>query len=171
MSPVLRRTLLCAPLPKQYVLYTGFGLCISRNTYAKPHISKNMARTKQTAVRRKVSATASMKSPTGVTAVRSPAKTKTRYRPGTVALREIRRYQNTPDLLLPAAPFQRLVREIVNRLAPQGLRLQSAAVLALQESAEAYLVGLLEDANLCAIHARRTTLMVKDLILACRVRF
>jgi histone H3 len=92
-----------------------------------------------------------------------------RFRPGTVALREIRRYQKGTDLLLRKAPFQRLVREVASSSKEQ-LRFQSAAVLAIQEAAEAYLVGLLGDANLCAIHSRRVTIMPRDLHLARRLR-
>ena len=92
-----------------------------------------------------------------------------RYRPGTVALREIRRYQRSSELLIRRMPFQRLVREIAQTHNPH-LRFQSGAILALQESAEAYLVGLLEDSNLCAIHAKRVTIMPKDLQLARRIR-
>ena len=92
-----------------------------------------------------------------------------RYRPGTVALREIRRYQKTSELLIWWMPFQRLVREIAQVHNPY-LRFQSGAILALQESAEAYLVGLLEDTNLCAIHTKRVTIMPKDMQLAWRIR-
>ena len=88
-----------------------------------------------------------------------------RYRPGTVALREIRRYQKSLELLIRRMPFQRLVRVIAQVHNPY-LRFQSSAILALQESAEAYLVGLLEDSNLCAIHAKRVTIMPKDMQLA-----
>ena len=92
-----------------------------------------------------------------------------RYRPGTVALREIRKYQKTTDLLLKKAPFQRLVREIAQDY-KSDLRWQSSAVMAMQEASEAYLVGLFEDTNLCAIHARRVTIMPKDMQLARRIR-
>ena len=92
-----------------------------------------------------------------------------RYRPGTVALREIRRYQKSTDLLLRKAPFQRLVREIAQEF-KLDLRFQSTAVLALQEAAEAYLVGLFEDTNLCALHAKRVTILPKDMQLARRIR-
>ncbi|MDA8043361.1 MAG: histone H3 family protein [Pirellulales bacterium] len=92
-----------------------------------------------------------------------------RYRPGTVALREIRRYQKTSELLIRWMPFQRLVREIAQVHNPY-LRFQSGAIMALQESAEAYLVGLLEDTNLCAIHAKRVTIMLKDMQLAQQIR-
>ena len=83
-----------------------------------------------------------------------------RYRPGTVALREIRRYQKSTELLIRKLPFQRLVREIAQEF-KTDLRFQGSAVLALQEAAEAYLVGLFEDTNLCAIHAKRVTIMSK----------
>nr|XP_033491437.1 histone H3-like centromeric protein CSE4 [Epinephelus lanceolatus] len=92
-----------------------------------------------------------------------------RYRPGTVALREIRRYQKSTELLIRKLPFQRLVREIAQDF-KTDLRFQSSAVMALQESSEAYLVGLFEDTNLCAIHAKRVTIMPKDIQLARRIR-
>ena len=92
-----------------------------------------------------------------------------RFRPGTVALREIRKYQRTTDLLIRKLPFQRLVKEIAYNI-KTDLRFQSTAVLALQEAAEAYLVGLFEDTNLCAIHAKRVTIMPKDMALARRIR-
>jgi len=95
-----------------------------------------------------------------------------RYHPGTVALREIRRYQKSTDLLIRKLPFQRLVREIVQDISsdPQGLRIQASALLALQEAAEAYLVNVFEDANLACIHAKRVTILPKDLQLAIRLR-
>jgi len=97
-----------------------------------------------------------------------------RYRPGTVALREIRRYQKSTELLIRKLPFQRLVREIAGDFhvpgAPDGVRFQASALGALQEAAEAYLVGLFEDTNLCAIHAKRVTIMAKDMQLARRIR-
>ena len=92
-----------------------------------------------------------------------------RYRPGTVALREIRRYQKSTELLLRKLPFQRLVREVAQDF-KSDLRFQSSAVLALQEACESYLVGLFEDTNLCAIHAKRVTIMPKDIQLARRIR-
>ena len=100
-----------------------------------------------------------------------------RFRPGTVALREIRRYQKTTELLIRKLPFQRLVREIAQDAGtttfggqPGELRFQRQAILALQEASEAYLVGLFEDTNLCAIHAKRVTVMGKDMQLARRIR-
>ncbi|KAJ1986228.1 histone H3.1, partial [Coemansia umbellata] len=92
-----------------------------------------------------------------------------RYKPGTVALREIRRYQKSTELLIRKLPFQRLVREIAQDF-KTDLRFQSSAIAALQEAAEAYLVGLFEDTNLAAIHGRRVTIQPKDLQLARRLR-
>jgi len=92
-----------------------------------------------------------------------------RYKPGTVALREIRRYQKSTELLIRKLPFQRLVREIAQDF-KSDLRFQSSAIGALQESVEAYLVSLFEDTNLCAIHAKRVTIQSKDVQLARRLR-
>ena len=92
-----------------------------------------------------------------------------RFRPGTVALREIRKFQKSTELLIRKLPFQRLVREIAHEY-KSDRRFQSQAVLALQEAAEAYMVGLFEDTNLCAIHAKRVTIMPKDIQLARRIR-
>ncbi|MBC2899999.1 hypothetical protein CFC21_112265, partial [Triticum aestivum] len=91
------------------------------------------------------------------------------YRPGTIALREIRKYQKGTELLIRKMPFHRLVREIAQS-SKSDLRFQSRAVLALQEAAEAYLVGLFEDTNLCVVHAKRVTIMSKDIQLARRIR-
>ena len=94
-----------------------------------------------------------------------------RYRPGTVALREIRRFQKTTELLIRKAPFQRLVREIAQKISKnKDLRFQSLAVLALHEASEAYMVGMFEDTNLCALHAKRVTIMPRDMLLARRLR-
>ena len=92
-----------------------------------------------------------------------------RYRPGTIALREIRRYQKSTELLIRKLPFQRLVREIAQEFKTQ-MKFQAAAIGALQEAAESYLVGLFEDTNFCAIHAKRVTIMPKDIQLARRIR-
>ena len=92
-----------------------------------------------------------------------------RYRAGTVALQDIRHFQKTSALLIRKLPFQRLVREIAQDF-KTDLRFQSAAILCLQEAAEAYLVRLFDDANLCAIHARRVTILPKDIQLARRIR-
>ena len=178
-----------------------------------------MARTKQTArkstggkaPRKQLATKAARKSAPATGGVKKPH----RYRPGTVALREIRRYQKSTELLIRKLPFQRLVREIAQDF-KTDLRFQSSAVMALQvrlrsidwltvwfvlynirdsffwlisnlphqfistnficlfcllqEAAEAYLVGLFEDTNLCAIHAKRVTIMPKDIQLARRIR-
>ncbi|KAL1220720.1 histone H3-like centromeric protein CENH3 [Cardamine amara subsp. amara] len=93
-----------------------------------------------------------------------------RYRPGTVALREIRHFQKSTNLLIPAASFIRQVRSITQMYAPPQInRWTAEALVALQEAAEDYLVGLFSDSMLCAIHARRVTLMRKDFELARRL--
>ena len=91
-----------------------------------------------------------------------------RYRPGTVALREIRRYQWSTELLIRRAPFDRLVRELVQDLRRGGcvLRISPTAITALQEVVEAYLVLLFEDTNLSTIHAKHVTIMPKDIQVA-----
>ena len=93
-----------------------------------------------------------------------------RFRPGIVALREIRRFQKSVELLIPKLPFQRLVREIMQAHGGRDLRIQSSAVGALQEASEAFLSGVFEDTQLCALHAKRSTIMVKDMQLALRIR-
>ena len=138
-----------------------------------PLIQSTMARTKQTArkstggkaPRKQLATKAARKSAPATGGVKKPH----RYRPGTVALREIRRYQKSTELLIRKLPFQRLVREIAQDFKTE-LRFQSSAVMALQEASEAYLVGLFEDTNLCAIHAKRVTIMPKDIQLARRIR-
>lgn len=92
-----------------------------------------------------------------------------RYRAGTIALREIRKYQKTTDLLIRKISFARLVREITQDY-KTDLRYQSTAMLALQEASEAFLVSYFEDANACAIHAKRVTIMPRDIKLARRIR-
>ncbi|XP_006865076.1 PREDICTED: histone H3.3-like [Chrysochloris asiatica] len=82
------------------------------------------------------------------------------YRSGTVALREIRRYQKSTGLLIHKLPFQLLMREIAQDFKTD---------LCFQEASEAYLVGLFEDTNLCAIHAKRVTIMPKDVQLVRRI--
>jgi histone H3 len=102
----------------------------------------------------------------GVGGVKKPH----RYRPGTIALREIRRFQKTTDLLIRKAPFQRLVREITQTMfRNKDLHFQSLAVLSLQEASEAYMIGMFEDTNLCAVHAKRVTIMPSDMLLARRL--
>lgn len=132
-----------------------------------------MARTKQTA-RKATGGKASIhvissKSARKAAPAGAAMKKAHRFRPGTVALREIRRYQKSTDLLIRRLPFQRLVRELAQEF-KTDLRFQSSAIAALQEASEAYLVGLFEDTNLCAIHAKRVTIMPKDMQLARRIR-
>jgi histone H3 len=132
-----------------------------------------MARTKQTArkstggkaPRKALCTKAARKSAPARGGVKKPH----RYRPGTVALREIRRFQKNTQLLIRKLPFQRFVREVAQDF-KSDLRFQSWAIQALQEAAEAYLVSLFEDTNLCAIHAKRVTIMVHDMALARRIR-
>ena len=92
-----------------------------------------------------------------------------RFRPGTLALHEIRHYQKSSALLIRKLPFQRLVREIAQDF-KTDLRFQGAAILCLQEAAEAYLVRLFKDTNLCAIHTKRVTIIARDIQLARRIR-
>nr|BAF49720.1 putative centromeric histone H3-like protein_4 [Arabis hirsuta] len=107
---------------------------------------------------------------TGQATPQSSQKRPYRYKPGTVALREIRHFQKTTDRLLPAASFIRVVREITEIYAHPDIRRWTAeALVALQEAAEDYLVGMFSDSMLCAIHARRVTLMRKDFELARRL--
>ena len=162
---------------KRLSLYKGYGFC--------GHFFK-MARTKQTArratggaPRHALAAGAALcvapsngiaksarKSASNSGAIKKPH----RFRPGTVALRQIRRYQKTTNLLIRKRPFQRLVREVAREFTIKGIRFQSHAIMALQESSEAYLTSLFEDTNLCAIHAKRITIMPKDIQLALRIR-
>ena len=95
-----------------------------------------------------------------------------RYRPGTVALKEIRKYQKTTELLIRKRPFQSLVKELTSDLPGQKseFRWQSSAMMALKEASERYIIDLFEAANLCAIHSKRVTIMPKDLFLARRIR-
>ena len=131
-----------------------------------------MARTKQTArmstggkAPRKALASKAARKSAPATGVKKPH----RFRPGTVALREIRKYQKSTELLIRKLPFQRLVREVAQEF-KQDLRFQSHAIMALQEASEAYLTSLFEDTNLCAIHAKRVTIFPKDIQLARRIR-
>src|SRR5207253_959851 len=132
-----------------------------------------MARTKQTArkstggkgPRKQLATKVARKSTPATAGVKKPR----RFRPGTVALREIRKYQKSTELVIRKLPFQRLIIEIAQNY-NTDLRFQVSAISCLQEATEAYLVGLFEDANLCTIHAKRATLMPKDMMLARRIR-
>ena len=132
-----------------------------------------MARTKQTArkstggkaPRKQLATKAARKSAPATGGVKKPH----RYRPGTVALREIRRYQKSTELLVRKLPFQRLVREIAGDYVGEK-KFQSQALMALQEATESFMVSMFEDSNLCALHAKRVTIMPKDMVLARRIR-
>jgi len=134
-----------------------------------------MAKIKQTPVRREGGESPARKAPRKTiggkkrVTVEGGIRKKKRYRPGTVALREIRKYQKGNELLIRRLPFQRLVRELAQDI-KADLRFQSSAISALQESTEAYLVGIFEDSNLCAIHAKRVTIFPKDVQLARKIR-
>lgn len=97
---------------------------------------------------------------------------KKRVAPGVKAMQEIRFLQKTTDNLIRRLPFQRIIREMLFAIGGGQLRyrFQSQALLCLQEAAEAYMVGLFEDTNLCALHAKRVTIMAKDMNLARRIR-
>lgn len=167
IEPIIIRT-------RSILIYSESGN-VERFQFVQLSSTKNasMARTKQTArkstggkaPRKQLATKAARKSAPATGGVKKPH----RYRPGTVALREIRRYQKSTELLIRKLPFQRLVREIAQDF-KTDLRFQSSAVMALQEASEAYLVSLFEDTNLCAIHAKRVTIMPKDIQLARRIR-
>jgi histone H3 len=147
-----------APIPGVRQLdLTPFPLLAPRHLLRISHIRR--------APRKQLATKAARKTAPATGGVKKPH----RYRPGTVALREIRKYQKSTELLIRKLPFQRLVREIAQEF-KTDLRFQGSAVLALQEAAESYLVALFEDTNLCAIHAKRVTIMPKDIQLARRIR-
>lgn len=132
-----------------------------------------MAKTKQTARKttggkaphKQLATIAARKAVPGAGGFRKPH----RYRPGIVALREIRKYQKSTELLMRKLPFQRLVREVSQDFKADR-RYQSVSMEALQEASEAYTVGLFEDANMCAAHVKRVTMMAKDIRLARQIR-
>ena len=178
-----------APIPKPKGVGPSRGKDLSllinaqnRNRYCTPQDSlyfrEKMVKTKQTARRTRESSKLPrkpLKNKSLRKTLQNPRGPKTggvkkpmQYRPGTVALREIRRYQKTGKLLIRTLPFARLVREIAQDF-KTDLRFQREAITALQEAAEAYLVGLFEDTNLCAIHAKQVTIAPKDIQLARRI--
>lgn len=93
-----------------------------------------------------------------------------KYRPGTTALQEIRKYQKGTDLLIKRAPFQRLAREVTNELTDEATRFTADALECLQTSAEAFIIQIFEDSVLAMIHAKRVTLMVRDIQFIRRLR-
>ena len=128
----------------------------------------SMARTKRTARKDEVGrkrSTFAKKQPRSHTGQATVKQQPHRYRLGMVTLREIRRYQKSTELLIRKLPFQCLVHEILQEYGV-GYRVTLAMMMALQEAAEAYLIQLLEDSNLCAIHAKRVTIQPKDIQLA-----
>ena len=146
--------------------------------------SINMARTKQKARKsasgipmlsrneaRRLAAARAEARCTGEKELRTDGPKPRRYRPGTVALQEIRRNQRSTELLIRRKPFDCLVRELVQDLRHGGcvLRISPAAITALQKVVEAYLILLFEDTNLCAIHAKHVTIMPKDIQLVQRI--
>ena len=131
-----------------------------------------MARTKQTAAKstggkvpRKILKTKHSRRKWNRGGLKKPR----RYRPGTVSLREIRKYQKSTELLIRKIPFQRLVKEVCQGINKE-LRFQSTAILALQEASEDYLVKMFNQINLCAIHAGRVTVQTKDIALWRRMK-
>ena len=144
-------------------------------TLVETHSTDNMARTKQTARKGMDGAANRTPKATKNVAMKAPHKSpmqqpkkKRRFRPGTVALREICWYQKSTELLIRKAPFQWLIYEILRDIR-NNLRIQASAVWGLQEAAEAYLVGLFKDSNFCAIHAKWVTIMQRDIHLVRRI--
>ncbi|EPR79224.1 histone H3 [Spraguea lophii 42_110] len=134
-----------------------------------------MARTKQTARKstggkapRKQLATKAARKSSSVEGMSQ--KRPHRFRPGAIAVKEIRKYQKSTDLLIRKLPFQRLVRELANQN-KRDIRFQVGALVAIQESVENFLVGLFEDANRCAVHGKRVTVMNKDIKLANKIKY
>ena len=158
---------------------------VGRGTYSTPgdslYFRENMVRTKQTARNRKTREDGKqprkqLKNRSLCKTLQNPRGPRTGgvkklmwWQPGTVALREIRRYQKMAELLIRKMPFARLVCEVAQDF-KTDLHFQRQAIAALQEAAKAYLVGLFEDTNLCCIHAKRVTIAPKDLQLARRIR-
>ena len=105
----------------------------------------------------------------GNTAMKRSSKRRFRSRPGVVALREIKKYQRSTDLLVPRLPFQRVVKEITGKI-NSDLRFSAQGLIALQECTESFMTGLFEDSYMCSIHAKRVTLMPRDVQLARRIR-
>ncbi len=99
-------------------------------------------------------------------AVRKPH----RWRPGTVALREIQKFQKNTHLLIRKAPFQRLVRKIALKFGKGDLQMQSTAVLALQEALEYFMADVFSNTNLCVMHGKCVTIMKKDMVLDCCIQ-
>jgi len=122
-----------------------------------------MVRKKSTPTKRPVSA--NKRHTTGKMASQLP-----RHRPGVTALRKIRQYQPpSTETIIPKLAFQRFAREIALSINP-SLRFHKASVYALQVASEDYLIDIFKEANACADHANRCTIMLKDMSLAMRIR-
>ena len=118
-------------------------------------------------VRRKLQPTVGGKAPWKEFLQAGKIKKTRKYWPGTVALWEIWQFQKSTELLIRKLPFSWIVHEIALEVGKYDLCFQGSAIICLQEAAEAYLVSLMEDTNLCAIHAKWVTIMPKDIQLAC----
>ena len=121
---------------------------------------------KEEPVRRKLQLTVGGKAPHKEFLQAGKVKKTRKYWPGTVALWEIWWFQKCTELLIQKLPFSWLVSEIALDVGKYDLCFQGSTIICLQEAAEAYVVGLMEEANLCAIHAKRVTIMPKDIQLA-----
>ncbi|XP_047159004.1 histone H3-like centromeric protein HTR12, partial [Vigna umbellata] len=130
--------------------FEGKGKAKSASTSTPP--------SQQSPVTRSNSRTQQKEPQAAAAAPQTQGKMKKRSKPGTAALREIRRFQRSCELLIPAAPFIRCVKQITHQFSTEVSRWTPEAVIALQEAAEECLVHLFEDGMLCAIHARRVTL-------------
>lgn len=126
-----------------------------------------MPRTNTKAIKNKATAAKAAKAAKGPEA--GGVKKVHRFRAGTVALREVKKYQKSTDLFLRRLPFSRLVRELSQDY-KTGLRFQASAIDALLEASEYHLLSLLADAHLCTQFAKRKTVMPKDLKLAAQIR-
>lgn len=148
------RLSLCYAWARNRKSLTGAGPSTSTFTSARRSTGKGKGKGKQVQIR-----TGGVKRPK-------------RYRPGTVSLREIRKYQKTTELLMRKLPFNRLVREISEdfKIAGERPRFQSSAIMALQEAAEYYLIRLFEDTQTACIHAKRVTISPADMRLVRLIR-
>lgn len=137
-------------------------------TKTEPSSQRALPKTRKSIASRHIHKNAAIAAKSAPAPVHASAKAR-RWRPGTVALREIRKYQNSVEMLIRKAPFQRLVREVMQQT-KDSLRMSRSSVEAIQEATESYMTSLFADANLCTLHAKRVTLMGSDLKLARRLR-
>ena len=120
-------------------------------------------------VKRKLCSTVGGKAPQKEFLKAGKVKKTRKYWPGAVALQEIQQFQKSTELLIRKLPFSQLVCEIAQAVGKTDLHFQGSTIICLQEAAEAFLVGVMEDANLCTIHAKWVTIMPEDIQLACRI--